>query len=117
VIRLVLLIAILTLAGLVHLLDPFSFVNAIPTFIPNKLEIIFWTGILEFVFAVGLILKKTRALFSDLIALYFILLIPIHVYVSWNSIAMFGIQDPVLLWMRTLFQLVFVWWARTLRKV
>lgn len=115
--RLILLCMILIVAGAIHLMDPFSFVNALPLFIPYKLEIIFWTGILEFVFVPGLLVKKTRPLFADLLAIYFIILIPIHVYVSWNSISMFGINDPVVLWARTLFQLIFIWWAKSLRKV
>jgi uncharacterized membrane protein len=116
-IRLLLLCLILIAAGLVHLLDPFSFINGIPSFIPFKLEVIFWTGILEFILAVGLILPKSRSLTSKITAFYFFLLLPIHLYVSWNVIPMFGISDPVILWFRTLFQFVFIWWAYSLRKV
>jgi len=116
-IRLLLLCLILFAAGLVHLLDPFSFINGIPPFIPFKLEIIFWTGILEFILAVGLILPKSRSLTSKITTFYFFLLLPIHLYVSWNVIPMFGISDPVILWLRTLFQFIFIWWAYSLRKV
>jgi uncharacterized membrane protein len=115
--RLLTLCLIFVLAGMVHLLDPFSFVNAIPSFFPLKLEIIFWTGLLEFFLAGGLIYKRSRSLSAQISALYFLCLIPIHIYVSWNRIPMFGISDPFLLWARTGFQLIFVWWAYSLKKV
>lgn len=115
--RLITLCLILSLAGMVHFMDPYAFANSIPLFVPYKLELIYVTGALEFVLVAGLVLKKSRPLFAQLTALYFVLLIPIHLYVAINSIPMFGVSDPLLLWGRTLFQFVFIWWAYSLRKV
>lgn len=98
-------------------MDPYSFANGIPLFIPYKLEIIYLTGILEFFLALGILWKKTRVVSSKLTAIYFILLIPIHIYVAFYSIPMFGVSDPLILWGRTFFQLVFIAWAYSLRKV
>jgi uncharacterized membrane protein len=117
VLRLIFLAFILVIAGIIHLMDPFSFVNSIPPFIPYKLEIIFITGVLEIITALGLMIKRLRPFFAKLAAVYFILLIPIHIYVSFYSISMFGVSDPLLLWGRTFFQLVFICWAFSLRKV
>jgi uncharacterized membrane protein len=108
---------VLFFAGAVHLLDPFSFVDALPNWAPAKLELIFWTGILELILAVGLMLRPTRRATAMVTAAYFTLLIPIHVYVSWYAIPMFGIKDPWLLWTRTVFQAVFIAWAWSIRKV
>ena len=116
-IRLIFLCLILIIAGIVHLLDPFSFVNALPIFVPLKLEIIFWSGILEFLLAAGLVFPKTRSLTAKVTAGYFFLLLPIHIYVSWNVIPMFGISTAPLLWFRTFFQFIFIWWAYSLRKL
>jgi uncharacterized membrane protein len=116
-IRLLALCFILIGAGIVHLMDPYSFVNAIPLFMPFKLEIIYATGFLEFILAAGLLYNKSRVLFSTLTAIYFLILLPIHIYVSAFEIPMFGVSDPVMLWGRTLFQLIFIWWAYSLRKV
>jgi uncharacterized membrane protein len=115
--RLIFLSLILFLAGVAHLMDPFAFVNAIPLFVPYKLEIIYFTGVLEMILAVGLLWKKTRSPSALLTAGYFLFLLPIHLYVSLNVIPMFGYSDPLLLWGRTLFQFVFVYWAYSLRKV
>jgi uncharacterized membrane protein len=114
---LALLCLILVLAGAVHLLDPFAFVDALPPFVPAKLELIFWSGIFELALALGLAVRSTRQMTALVTALYFTLLIPVHVYVSWFAIPMFGIRDPALLWSRTAFQFVFIWWAWSLRKV
>ena len=115
--RLISLCLILALAGLVHFMDPYAFANSIPLFMPYKLELIYVTGALEFLLVAGLMLKRSRPLFARLTALYFVLLIPIHFYVAINSIPMFGVSDPLLLWGRTLFQFVLIWWAFSLRKV
>jgi uncharacterized membrane protein len=116
-IKIIILVFILIAAGLLHLLDPFSLVNALPLFIPFKLEIIFWTGIFEFILAAGILIPKTRSIFAKLCALYFLVLVPIHIYVSWNTVPIFGVKDPFLLWARTLFQAVLIRWAWSLRKI
>lgn len=115
--RLLLLVLILTIAGLVHFMDPYAFANSIPLFVPYKLELIYLTGGLEWMLALGLLIKKFRTISAKITAIYFVLLIPIHLYVALFSIPMFGVSSPLLLWGRTLFQFVFIWWAWSLRKV
>lgn len=108
---------LLILSGIHHLLDPFSLANIIPLFIPFKAEIIFTTGILEFVLAGGILVRKWRFFFANSITLYFLFLTGIHVHVAVYQIPMFGISDPVLLWERTLFQFILIMWAYSLRKI
>lgn len=116
-IRIILLCIILIIGGIAHLLDPFSFANVIPLFIPFKPEIIFFTGILEFILALGLLVKKTRSWAAKSTALYFIILLSVHFYISIYEIPMFGFSHPAILWGRTLFQFVFIMWAYSLRKI
>jgi uncharacterized membrane protein len=108
---------LLALVGIIHFLDPYSLVNAIPLFIPSKLEIIYFTGALEWMLVVGLSIKKYRPKFAKVTAAYFALLVPIQIYVAIYSIPLFGLGNPVLLWMRVIFQLLLIWWAYSLRKV
>ena len=49
-------------------------------------------------------------------ALYILALIPAHIHVSINSIEMFGIKSPAILWARTAFQAVFIYWAFIIGK-
>lgn len=116
-IRVLFLSLLLVIAGLVHLLDPFSFINALPFFVPFKLEVIFWTGLLEFALAAGLLIKKTRRATATLTAIYFFILLPVHIYVSWYRIPMFGVSSSFLLWGRTFFQFALIGWAYSIRKL
>lgn len=106
---------ILAVAGIVHLVKPEIFLPAIPSFLPYHHEIILYTGILELILALGLVIKKTQNLSAKITALYFVALLPVHIYVSITPVAMFGINSQVLLWGRTLFQFVFIFWALSLQ--
>ncbi|MFY7994322.1 MAG: DUF2071 domain-containing protein [Bacteriovoracaceae bacterium] len=106
---------ILFVAGLVHLIRPEVFLPAIPLFISFPYEVIYLTGILEIILAVGLIRKKTQDMSAKIVALYFFILVPVHIYVALMNIEIFGIQSPALLWGRTFFQFVFIFWALSLQ--
>lgn len=116
-IKLYLICLILSIAGIVHFINPQAFMVAMPPYIPWHLEIIYFTGLLEFVFVIGLLIKKYRSLCAKLLALYFIAILPAHFHIALNGIPMFGIDNPILLWGRTAFQPVFIWWAYSLRKI
>ena len=103
-IRKIFLCTLLILAGLIHLLKPHFFINAIPSFFIYKKQIILVTGWLEIFLAIGILIKKTRSLSARLITYYFILLIPVHIYVTINGIEMFGVSSKLALWIRTLLQ-------------
>ncbi len=86
-----------------------------PPYFPMHLEIIIFTGVLEILFAIGILVEKTRNLTAVLTAIYFIAIIPAHLHVAMNNIPMLGITSPYLLWARVLFQFVFIRWAWSLR--
>ena len=102
---------ILFLAAISHFFMPKLFLPAMPPYIPWHQEIIFFTGILEIFFAVGLIYHRTVKLTSYLLIAYFIAILPAHIHVSIDKVTMFGISSPVLLWARTFFQFVLIYWA------
>ncbi len=108
------LIALLLIAGVLHIARPELFDPAIP-FEP-KYAINILAGLLEILLALGLSFSRTKNLAVNLTALWFLVLIPIHVYVSVKGIAMFGISEPLLLWVRTLLQPVLIYWALSLKR-
>ena len=108
--------SILIVAGLIHLVSPSLFIPAIPSFIPFPVTIILVTGILEIILALGLMFKRSQDFCAKFIALYFILLIPIHIYVSFYGIEIFGIQSKALLWLRCLLQFPLIFWALSLQR-
>jgi hypothetical protein len=105
---------ILFIAGFFHLLYPQAFYPAIP-FTP-KFAINLLAGLFEIVLALLLWSARFRDLAAKLSALWFLGLIPIHVYVSINKISMFGIDNAYLLWLRTLFQPAFYFLAIASQK-
>lgn len=109
-----LLFALLTLAGLTHLIAPGHFDPAIP--FPWKLEINILVGVLEILLAVGLWLKRYQDFAARMTALWFLLLIPVHIYVSWFQVPIFGVSDRWWLWGRTLLQPALYFWALSLQK-
>lgn len=108
-----LLSLLLSVAGVVHLFWPELFNPAIP--LPIKSEVNLAAGILECLLAAGLWVPKVRDRAAQLTALWFLALVPIHVYVSWNGIEMFGVSHPALLWVRTALQLPLYFWALSLQ--
>jgi len=68
-------------AGIIHLILPDKFLPAIPPFIPQPYYVIYFTGFLEIILG-GLLLKNNfRDLAAKILAIYFLLLLPVHIYV------------------------------------
>lgn len=109
------LIAVLSIAGTIHLIKPEVFLPAIPSFLPGPFFIIYFTGILELFLALGLSTKRFQDISAQCIALYFIILIPVHVFIAVNGLAIFNIDHRGLLWTRCIFQFVFIFWALSLQ--
>lgn len=109
-----LLTALLAAAGTLHLFAPEVFDPAIP--FPWKLEINLSAGALELLLAAGLWPRRTGDHAARLSALWFLLLTPVHLYVSWYSIPIFGVYDPWILWGRTLLQPVLFFWALSVQE-
>lgn len=104
------------MAGFYHLVSPEVFLVVIPSWVPFKNELILLTGVLEIILAALLLNPGSRKRSAELIAFYFLLLLPLHVYVALNDIPMAGVDHPVVLWGRVLFQFILIWWALSLRK-
>lgn len=105
---------VLSVAGVLHLISPQLFDPAIP--FDLKFEINLMSGIFEIILSIGLWVKPFRDFFARLTALWFLFLTPIHIYVSWFEIPIFGVSHPLLLWARTGFQFVLFFWALSLQE-
>lgn len=114
--RLYLMSAFIFLAGVIHLLSPENFLPAVPLFIPLPFTIIYLTGVLEIIIAISLLRNKTQDFSANFLALYLLLLIPVHIYISYYGIEIFGIHNKILLWLRTGFQFILYFWALSLQK-
>lgn len=107
---------ILAVAGMVHLGYPALFLPAMPPWIPWHQPLILLTGALEIAAAAGLWIKPLARLSAWCLVAYFIAILPAHYHVATNSIPMFGISSPSLLWGRLAFQSAFIYAAYRLAQ-
>lgn len=111
------MVLILFSAGIVHLAAPKVFLKAMPDYIPFHIQLIYITGLIEIALGIGLLLKRTRKYAAYALMAYFVAILPAHIHVAVNDIPMFGYDSPYVLWGRTAFQVVFIYWAYKLRDV
>jgi uncharacterized membrane protein len=87
----------------------------VPGFIPAKKLLIYLTGIMEVIFAIGMIIPSTRRLSADLLILFFLLVLPANIYAAQKGVdyqtATFEGRGADYLWLRIPMQLLFIAWA------
>ena len=91
----------------------YDFAAMIPAPLPNNLWVIYLTGVLEIVGALGLLIPRTRKLAGICLVLLLVALFPANVYAALNEIPLRG-EAPTPLWLRGPIQLLFigmVWWT------
>lgn len=109
-----LLSLLLISAATLHLIMPQLFNNSIP--FEMKLEINIAAGIIELILGIGLWHRSRSDFFARACAAWFLLLTPIHLYVFFYRIPMFGIAHTAFLWARTVLQIPLYFWALSLQK-
>ncbi len=87
----------------------------IPDFIPFKTEMVYLTGIIEIVAAIGLLIPALRVLTAWLLILFFVLLLPSNISAAIKHI---DIEKGTLngsglnyLWFRIPLQILFIVWT------
>lgn len=87
----------------------------IPSIIPYKSEIIYFTGVLEIVLGICLIIPSLSAYSGWFLIFFFLLLLPANIYAALNHIdyqkANFEGQGLSYLWFRIPLQLLFIIWT------
>jgi uncharacterized membrane protein len=87
----------------------------VPSFIPGKRTLIYTTGVMEVLFAIGLCIPSTRRLSADLLILFFLLILPANINAAQKSVdyetATYEGRGINYLWLRIPMQLFFIAWA------
>ncbi|OHT45200.1 DoxX family protein [Flavobacterium tructae] len=85
------------------------------SFLPWPTAIVYATGIIELMAAVGLLIPKTRVLTAKLLIVFFIVLLPANIYAAAHSInlqtANYSGKGISYLWFRIPLQLLFISWV------
>lgn len=87
----------------------------LPPFIPFKIEIVYLTGFIEMVAAIGLLIPRLSEVTGWLLIVFFILLLPANIYAASKQIdyekASFDGKNLNYLWFRIPLQIVFIAWV------
>ncbi len=87
----------------------------LPDWIPYKMELVYITGMLEAVAAVGLLMPTYKKLTGWLLIVFFVLILPANIYAAMKHVnlesAAFDGDGPSYLWYRIPLQLFFIAWV------
>src|SRR5690625_1738061 len=98
--------------GISHFFLYDEMLQMIPIFLPYPGFIVYFTGFIEIILAIGLIIPRSRRLSGILIALFFIVVFPANVVKVMGDIEIQGaFNSPVMSWVRLLFQPIFIIWT------
>lgn len=106
----VLLISLIFLvAGILHFTHDAELARMTP--LPYALEIVWFTGIMEFAFAFFLLVPRYRRSTGILLALFCLAVLPANINMAMNDIPMFGTQlEPFEAWLRVFMQFPLIIW-------
>jgi uncharacterized membrane protein len=98
--------------GVSHFIMPEAMVQLLPPSIPLRLELIYVTGVLEILGAVGLLFPGFERLASVALILFLVAVLPGNIYGAFNRVA-FGAHElgPIYLLVRVPFQALLMGWA------
>ncbi|WP_301109660.1 hypothetical protein [Sporosarcina sp.] len=101
-------------AGVGHYILSDFFIAAMPEWVPFRPAIVYISGIMEILLAIGLLMKRTRERTGILIAAFLVLVFPVNIYMALSSE---NYDLPaVALWLRLPLQFLLVWWVLKVRK-
>jgi len=94
------------IAGVLHFVLDDAFAKIVPPLLPYPLQIVWLTGVMELMFAAGLLLRRHLMLTGILLSLYLLAVLPANIYMAIEDIPLGegGPLGPVALWIRVALQ-------------
>jgi uncharacterized membrane protein len=99
--------------GITHFTNPDFFVAIMPPYLPWHLEIVYFSGALEIVFAIMLIPRRTRELAGNLLIALTLAVTPANLHM-WMNPQLYPDVEPFFLSLRLVIQvflLFVIWWS------
>ena len=101
-------------AGIGHFILDSVFIALMPEWVPYREVIVYISGVMEIVLAIGLLFKQTRRKTGMLIVVFLILIFPVNIYMALKP-EEYDVP-AIALWLRLPFQFIFIWWVLKIRK-
>jgi uncharacterized membrane protein len=106
--------AMLIMTTIGHFMFPKGMALMLPDFIPYKVALVYLTGILELLAAIGLLLLRFRTMTAWCLIVFFVLLTPANIYAAIKHVnletATFDGPGLSYLWYRIPLQVFFIGW-------
>lgn len=107
--------AMLLFTALGHFLFPEGMAAMIPSFIPYKVPVVYFTGVLEVAFAIGLVVPSVKLYTAWAIVVFLVLILPANIKAALEHINYQDITVPgpglMYLWFRIPLQIFFIIWV------
>ena len=107
--------AMLLFTGVGHFVYTQGMTLMLPDFIPAKTEIVIFTGLLEILAAILLLIRKFQKIISVLLIIFLAVLLPANIHAAINHVnyqmADFSGRGTSYLWFRVPLQLLFIGWV------
>ena len=98
--------------GIGHFIQTNPMAQMLPTWVPERTLLVYLTGVLEFVIAVGFFIPPLRRLTGWLAAVVLVLFFPVNVYAAIHHVPMGGhAWGPLYLLIRAPLQAVILCWV------
>ena len=102
----------LLMTGSAHFFKTEVMVQSMPDLIPYKVELVYFTGVIELLAAIGLLFDRTAKLTSILLIIFFICILPANIIGSLKRVELGGMENgPMYLVFRVPLQVFFIWWV------
>ena len=106
------LAVLLIFTGTAHFYKTHEMAMMLPDYLSYKSEIIYITGVLELLGAVGILIPQLRRLAGICLILMFVGFLPANVYAAYKHVDFGGhAYGPTYLLFRIPLQLFFIWWT------
>ncbi|WP_206760761.1 hypothetical protein [Halobacillus yeomjeoni] len=105
-------------AGVTHFIYDRGYAEMLPEWVPLKLELVYITGITEWLLALLLIFPQTRRAAGFATSAFLLLVLPANIYAAIHGVpAPWSNETPLaVLWLRPLFQPLLIWWVLAVSK-
>jgi uncharacterized membrane protein len=98
--------------GIGHFIETESMAQMLPPWVPERVLLVYLTGILEFAIAAGFLVQRSRRFTGWVAAVMLVLFFPVNVYAALNHIPMGGhAWSPVYLLIRAPLQAIILLWT------